>query len=136
MKNIKDIFAGNAIQEDTACAGTENTGSVSGEKADGVPKEKAGGASEEKAACTAPEKAGGAQSESCDSAAEEHTSDAEDESRGAAVTGKIQKKYCPVCYRDFDTCQDLCPLCKTPLEAPMLPEEEEEYLEMLLDTRW
>lgn len=42
-------------------------------------------------------------------------------------------KYCPGCYTEFETEENLCPQCGTKLEDPFTEEESEEMLELLFN---
>lgn len=46
-----------------------------------------------------------------------------------------RKMYCPACYEDFMTKSSICPICGHPLEEALREDEEDEYVEMLLETR-
>ena len=41
-------------------------------------------------------------------------------------------KYCPVCYTGFETEENVCPQCGSPLKKPLTEEESEEWLELLM----
>lgn len=41
-------------------------------------------------------------------------------------------KYCPNCYTEFETEDEVCPQCGTKLEDPYTDEEAEEMLELLM----
>lgn len=47
-----------------------------------------------------------------------------------------RKMYCPACYEDFYTESNVCPLCGHPLEEALKEDEESEYVEMLMETRF
>lgn len=46
-----------------------------------------------------------------------------------------RRMYCPACYENFTTADNVCPICGQPLEEALKEDEEEEYIEMLMCTR-
>lgn len=42
-------------------------------------------------------------------------------------------KYCPTCYIEIETEDEVCPQCGTALEEPYTDEESEEMLELLMN---
>lgn len=49
--------------------------------------------------------------------------------------GNRRKRFCPVCYMNYEVTTNICPECGAQMDEPMTEDEEAELLEMLLYTR-
>ena len=49
--------------------------------------------------------------------------------------GNGRKRFCPVCYMNYEVTTNVCPECGTQMEEPMTEEEEAELMEVLFCTR-
>lgn len=45
------------------------------------------------------------------------------------------KRFCPVCYMNYEVTTNVCPECGAQMQAPMTEDEEAELMEVLFYTR-
>ena len=45
------------------------------------------------------------------------------------------KRFCPVCYMNYEVTTNVCPECGAQMQAPMTEDEEDELMEVLFYTR-
>ena len=50
-------------------------------------------------------------------------------------SGNRRKRFCPVCYMNYEVTTNVCPECGAQMEAPMTEDEEAELMEVLFYTR-
>lgn len=46
-----------------------------------------------------------------------------------------RKRFCPVCYMNYEVITNVCPECGAQMQSPMTEDEEAELMEILFYTR-